>query len=92
MDLTLTSPRELEQLVSAAVERAVIKHLPSNRVAGNAPKEWLSNREAREFLGLSKTTLQRYRTSGQLPYSKIGGAIFYRYEDVVAVLEANLIK
>ena len=51
---------------------------------------WVSNQQALEILGLSKPTLQRYRASGLLPFSKLGGNVYYRRSDIDAVLEENL--
>lgn len=50
-------------------------------------KDWLTNKEAMGYLELSKTTLQRYRAAGMLPYSKIGGSIFYHLSDLRTLLE-----
>ena len=53
------------------------------------PKEWLPNPEAQEYLGVSKSTLQRWRDDGVLPYSKVNGSIFYRRADLLKVLESH---
>ena len=92
MELVVTSKADLQRIVDASVEAATSKLLSRIHPAKTGPKEWLTNREARDFLGLSKTTLQRYRSEGRLPFSKIGGNIYYRYADLVAVLEDNLVK
>ena len=90
MELVITSKADLQRIVDASVEAATVKLLSRIQPAASGPKEWLTNKEAMDFLGLSKTSLQRYRASGRLPYSKIGGNIYYRYADLVAVLEENL--
>jgi predicted DNA-binding transcriptional regulator AlpA len=70
--------------------RATLPRLLSNvQQSEKPPKEWLSNREAMEFLDLSKSTLQRYRDDGTLPYSKIGGNVFYKRADLIRVLEEH---
>ena len=53
-------------------------------------KAWLTNAECREYLGLSKPTLARYRAAGTLPYSKIGSSIYYRLSDLEGMLEAGM--
>ena len=83
---------ELKRAVDASIDRATSKILSCLQTGSQGPKEWFTNREAMDFLGLSKTTLQRYRASGQLPFSKVGGNIYYRYEDVVRLLEDNVVK
>ena len=89
----IVSSERFQRLAAAAsVEAATAKILSQVQPAASGPKEWLTNREAMDFLGLSKTSLQRYRASGLLRFSKIGGNIYYKYSDLVAVLEANLVK
>ncbi len=53
-------------------------------------KAWLTNAETMEYLALSRPTLARYRADGRLPFSKIGSSIFYRLEDVEALLESGM--
>lgn len=62
-----------------------------NNPSGNAPKKWLKSNEVREFLGISPGTLQNLRINGTIPYTKIGGVIYYDYEEIVALLEQNRI-
>ena len=54
------------------------------------PKRYLRSSEVRKMLTLSPGTLQNLRINGTLPYSKVGGVIFYPYEGIVKVLEENL--
>ena len=52
-------------------------------------KEWLKSSEVRKFLGISHGTLQNLRIKNVLPYQKIGGLMFYKYDDIVKLLERN---
>jgi hypothetical protein len=45
-------------------------------------KKWLRHKEVMALLGISTNTLQRLRACGKLPSSKVGGAHYYRYEDI----------
>ena len=45
--------------------------------------------ELQNTLLMGKRTLQRYRTSGQLPYIKLRRTCYYRESDVVRLLEEN---
>lgn len=45
-------------------------------------KLWMRSADVRKLLGISAGTLQNLRTNGTLHYSKIGGSMFYRTEDV----------
>ena len=51
---------------------------------------WLDNQELCLFLKVTPRTLQNYRDHGILPYTQIGGKIFYRQSDVFKVLEENM--
>lgn len=52
-------------------------------------KEWLKSADVMELLGCSPGTLQNLRVSGKLPFTKIGGTIYYSRRDVLNVLEVN---
>ena len=45
--------------------------------------------ELQKTLLMGKRTLQRYRTSGQLPYIKLRRTCYYRESDVVRLLEED---
>jgi hypothetical protein len=55
-------------------------------------KQWLKSSEVRKMLGISHGTLQNLRITKSLPYTKLGGIMFYRYEDISKVLEAGLVS
>jgi Helix-turn-helix domain len=52
-------------------------------------KQWLKSPDVREILGISPGTLQTLRINRTLPYSKVGGTIYYEYADIMKVLEQN---
>ena len=43
---------------------------------------WLDIQEACQSLKISKRTLQSYRDNGILPFSQIGGKIYFRANDI----------
>lgn len=90
MDVILTNADELRRIVSDAVLSASkeLTHQPPDADV----KEWLTNAEAMSFLGLSKSSLQRYRARGVLAYSKFGANIYYRRSDLVDLLERHQIN
>jgi predicted DNA-binding transcriptional regulator AlpA len=60
--------------------------MPNSR-AGFPPR-YLKTPEAARLLGLSGRTLERHRTYGTGPrYSKLGGRVIYRLEDLQAWVE-----
>jgi hypothetical protein len=58
-----------------------------NGNANKSNKEWLKSNEVRKLLGISPGTLQTLRITGTLNYSKIGGMMYYRYQDIMKLLE-----
>lgn len=52
-------------------------------------KKWLKSTEVREMLGISPGTLQNLRINGTLPYSKMGGVIYYDHEEIQLILASN---
>lgn len=52
-------------------------------------KEWLKSSDVRKMLGISHGTLQNLRIKGVLPFQKLGGIMFYRYEDIARMLNCN---
>ena len=58
---------------------------------GQVQKKWLKSNEVRKLLSISPGTLQNLRINGTLPYSKVGGVIYYDYEEIQGVLEKNRI-
>ena len=59
---------------------------------GQASKKWLKSYEVRKLLGISPGTLQNLRINGTLPYTKIGGVMFYDYEDIKKMLKENQVN
>lgn len=58
---------------------------------GQTEKKWLKSNEVRELLGISPGTLQNLRINGTLPYTKVGGVLYYEYHEIMEVLEKNKI-
>ncbi|QNL52678.1 helix-turn-helix domain-containing protein [Olivibacter sp. SDN3] len=52
-------------------------------------KEWLKSYEVRNLLGISAGTLQTLRRNGTLRYSKIGGLMYYKYEDILDLMNTQ---
>ncbi len=90
MDVVVSSQADLRQIIRDELRTTLPPLLADLKPTASGPKEWFTNKAAMDFLGLSKTTLQRYRSSGRLPFSKLEGSIFYRYADLVAALEKNM--
>ncbi|ALM22113.1 transcriptional regulator [Nonlabens sp. MIC269] len=54
-------------------------------------KKYLKSAEVMELLQVSPGTLQNLRINGTLPYSKIGGIIFYDADEIHRIIQENRI-
>lgn len=52
-------------------------------------KKWLKSPEVRKLLNISAGTLQNLRINGTLPYTKVGGVIYYDNDDINKILTSN---
>ena len=67
-----------------------IKKLLSRQATGKL-KKYLKSSEVMELLQVSPGTLQNLRVNGTLPYTKVGGVLYYDYEEIMSVMENNKI-
>lgn len=52
-------------------------------------KQWLKSAEVRKLLNISPGTLQNLRISGTLRFTKVGGMMYYKLEDIDKLLEGG---
>lgn len=52
-------------------------------------KRYLKSSEVMELLQISPGTLQNLRINGTLPYTKVGGIIFYEASEIQKVMAEN---
>ena len=88
MAATIITTEDLKEFKSELLEG--IKTLINNQ-SGFTPKKWLKSPEVRELLSISPGTLQNLRINGTLPYTKIGGVIYYDYDEIQKILAQNRI-
>ncbi|KAA2240305.1 helix-turn-helix domain-containing protein [Chitinophaga agrisoli] len=75
----------------ALFKRELIQELHELFTSTKAPtaKKWVKSYEVREMLNISPGTLQNMRINGTIAYSKIGGLIFYDYDDIIKLMEKD---
>jgi excisionase family DNA binding protein len=56
----------------------------------NSDKNWLRTQEAADYLGISTTQIHILKRNGTLPFTKLGGSIYFKRQDIDAVLERNM--
>lgn len=49
-------------------------------------KQWLKSGEVRQLLKISPGTLQHLRDTGQIPFTRLGGIIYYEHETIREIL------
>ena len=67
-----------------------IKKLMTQQASGKL-KKYLKSSEVMKMLQISPGTLQNLRINGTLPYTKIGGIIFYDTEEIQKVMHGHRI-
>ena len=65
-----------------------IKKLLTNQASGKL-KKYLKSSEIMALLQISPGTLQNLRINGTLPYTKVGGIIFYDSDEIQKVMFEN---
>lgn len=65
----------------------LLSEIKNTNNTDTSPKQCLKSAEVRELLKISPGTLQNLRINGTLKYKRIGGIIYYNYEDIVKMLE-----
>ena len=81
--VTTDDLRELKLELLEDFKRMLKEH------GGQSPKKWLKSYEVRKLLSISPGTLQNLRLKGTLPFTKIGGVLYYDHEDIQKTLQDN---
>ncbi|WP_345006303.1 helix-turn-helix domain-containing protein [Snuella lapsa] len=89
MEVTIITSEDLLEFKQELLEG--IKQLILNQ-NGMPAKKWLKSPEVRELLGISPGTLQNLRINGTLPYTKVGGVLYYDYIEILEVMEKNRVN
>lgn len=91
MATSIITPEDLQEFKHDLLEE--IKGL----LQGNFQKEpqkkesdWIKSHQVQRLLGISPGTLQNLRVNGTIPYSKVGGVLFYKRTDIQNILEKNM--
>ncbi|WP_431199562.1 helix-turn-helix domain-containing protein [Mucilaginibacter sp. P19] len=54
------------------------------------PKKWLKSYQVKNMLKISDNTLQTLRDNGTIPFTKIGGILYYSIDDINRVLTGEV--
>lgn len=89
MSATIITTDDLYEFKAELIDE--IKQLLQTH-GGQPKKKWLKSPDVRELLGISPGTLQNLRINGTLPYTKVGGVLYYDYQEIMQVLEKNRVQ
>lgn len=51
---------------------------------------WMDSADVCRALGISKRTLQTWRNNGKIPFSMLGGKVYYKEEDISELLKTEI--
>lgn len=60
---------------------------PTSKPTTESGRQWLKSWEVKKMLGISAGTLQSMRINGTIAYTRVGGLIFYSYEDILKLMK-----
>lgn len=89
MPVTIITPDDLRDFKLELLED--IKKLLTTQAQGKL-KKYLKSSEIMDLLQISPGTLQKLRIEGTLPYTKVGGIIFYDSEEIQKVMDNNRVN
>ncbi len=73
-----------EEKMNAIIEKidCVQKTLTKQENSRSPQKQWLTTKEAADFLNVTTRSIQNYRDRGLLSYSTFGGKILFFFDDL----------
>ena len=88
MPTTIVTTEDLMEFKLELLEE--IKKLLNNPSgSGSGSKKWLKSTEVMKLLQISPGTLQNFRINGKLPFTRIGGSIYYDADEINKILMEN---
>jgi len=85
MNVELVTKEDLKELENNLLNAIKLINKPGQ----GEVKKWLKSGEVRKLLNISPGTLQNLRINGTLRYTKIGGIMYYKLEDINKILEGG---
>ncbi|MCY0977156.1 helix-turn-helix domain-containing protein [Chryseobacterium wangxinyae] len=82
MAISIITKEDLQQFKAELLED--ITNLLHNKTTEQ--KLWLRTSEVKKLLNISSGTLQNLRINGTISHSKIGGSLYYNYNDIEKLL------
>ena len=85
MPVEIITKQDLSEFKSELLQdlKYLLRHQDKNA------KQWLKSSEVRKLLNISAGTLQTLRVKGTLKFTRVGGTLYYAYDDIERVLNAK---
>jgi hypothetical protein len=74
------------------LEERLIDEIRKSIGAAGEPKRLLKSYQVKNLLKISPGTLQNLRVNGTLPFTKVGGIIYYKYEDIMKIFQTEKVE
>lgn len=71
------------------VKAEIIQSIPTYVAPAEPEMDLLKSFQVQKMLGISAGTLHTLRINGTIPYTKVGGVIYYDRQDIMKILEEN---
>jgi excisionase family DNA binding protein len=75
-------------MTATALLERIARALENN----GATRPVFNTKQAAEYLGLSTTTLERLRSSYEIPFVRLGGRVVYRRKDLDWFINSNVVS
>ena len=91
MEVSIVTQQDLQELKTELITtlQDIKEQLLDNQPQKQAEVELLKSHQVQRMLGISPGTLQNLRVNGTIPYSKVGGVIFYDKREILEIIEEN---
>lgn len=83
--LSLLTKEDLQDFKKELLQE--ITNLFENKNA--VQKQWLRTSEVKKLLNVSSGTLQNHRINGTLTYKKLGGSLYYSYDEIQKLMQSE---
>ncbi len=72
-----------------ALIKSSFKEVMDENKSDKQRKELLTANEVISLLGISPSTLNNWKRDGKIPYHRLQGRIFFKYDEIVETLESS---
>jgi len=90
MEISIVTQKDLQELKDTILSSLEsLKEEVLSQTTTSPDPVLLKSHQVQRMLGISQGTLQNLRINGTIPFSKVGGVIFYYKEDILNIINDN---